>query len=384
MKQKLIELFTFNKSQRIGNIVFVAVLIIIVTIGKLAVYFHKPPVTDFEKHRKEIDEFYASLEPKDQDYVSRLDRYIIERYDSLQLFDFNPNNTTNEQWKKLGLTEKQIQTLTNYLNKGGKFYVKDDFRKIYGIRTKQYQILEPFIQLPNRNSSGYKKNRYFDDDKINKNYKQELDSAFNFDPNTIDENNMKLLGFNEKQIQTIMNYRNKGGKFYKPQDLEKIYSISKEFYQKLEPYVTIESQKNQFSKADSTISIELNSCSVKQLTKIKGVGNYYANRIIKYRDLLGGYALKEQLMEVYGMKKELYLKIEKCIDIDNNKIKKISLNFADLKELSKHPYIDYKLAKKIINHRSKKGPFKKIEDLIKNELIDKKEFDKLKHYITTY
>ncbi|MFC4197325.1 ComEA family DNA-binding protein [Pedobacter jamesrossensis] len=53
---------------------------------------------------------------------------------------------------------------------------------------------------------------------------------FKFDPNTIDVDGWQTLGLSQKQAQPIVNYRNKGGKFYKAEDLQRMYTISPEMY----------------------------------------------------------------------------------------------------------------------------------------------------------
>ena len=65
---------------------------------------------------------------------------------------------------------------------------------------------------------------------------------FYFDPNTISESGWKKLGLRDKTIQTIEKYLNKGGHFYKPEDLQKIYGLHKDEYERLGPYVKIETK----------------------------------------------------------------------------------------------------------------------------------------------
>jgi competence protein ComEA len=144
MREKFKDLFYFSKGEKNGIIVLLAILMIIIAIPYITELFtDNEPVTNKE-FEKEIELFTQSLQNVEEPtYNNRLNQYIIERYDSLKLFHFNPNNTSEENYKKLGLTEKQIKTINNYLTKGGRFYVKDDFRKIYGIRHQQYQILKP-------------------------------------------------------------------------------------------------------------------------------------------------------------------------------------------------------------------------------------------------
>ena len=68
-----------------------------------------------------------------------------------QLFYFDPNVLPFEGWKKLGIREKTIGTIQNYLHKGGHFSKPEDLKKIYGIRADEYKRLEPYIRIPTTN-----------------------------------------------------------------------------------------------------------------------------------------------------------------------------------------------------------------------------------------
>ena len=71
-----------------------------------------------------------------------------------QLFYFDPNVLPFEGWKKLGIREKTIGTIQNYLNKGGHFNKPEDLKKIYGIRPDEYIRLEPYIKIATTNLAG--------------------------------------------------------------------------------------------------------------------------------------------------------------------------------------------------------------------------------------
>jgi len=64
---------------------------------------------------------------------------------------------------------------------------------------------------------------------------------FYFDPNTLSISEWKRLGLRDKTIQTIEKYLSKGGHFYKPDDLQKIYGLRAEEYDRLAPYLKIKS-----------------------------------------------------------------------------------------------------------------------------------------------
>ena len=61
----------------------------------------------------------------------------------------------------------------------------------------------------------------------------------NFDPNTISYKEAVQLGFPKKVAHTLINYRNKGAKFYNTEGLKKVYGMTDELYEKLAPYVSI-------------------------------------------------------------------------------------------------------------------------------------------------
>lgn len=212
---------------------------------------------------------------------------------------------------------------------------------------------------------------------------------FPFNPNNLSENLWKKLGINDKQIKTIKNYEAKGGKFYKKEDLKKIYCISEYEYQVLEPYITIPQEVTDtptYSEKKHSLSanpIEINSSDSFDLQKIPGIGMKTAIRIITYRDNLGGFIYKEQLLEVYGIDTNRYQQIEPYIILTNNDIKKININTASIKEMVKHPYIDYYLAKTIVVTREKNGNFNSLEDMKTQTRVYDDLFTKLKPYLTT-
>lgn len=97
--------------------------------------------------------------------------------------------------------------------------------------------------------------------------------------------------------------------------------------------------------------IELNTADSLQLQELKGIGPGFARRIVIYREKLGGYYAKEQLMEVYGFTDKLYNLIKNDITVDASKIRKININKMNISQLKRHPYISYYEAKAIYDYR---------------------------------
>lgn len=128
--------------------------------------------------------------------------------------------------------------------------------------------------------------------------------------------------------------------------------------------------------------IEINAADTSALISLPGIGPYYAKRIIKYRDILGGYYRKEQLLEVYGMDSSRYLQYYQFISIDTNMIQKIDLNNVEFKTLLRHPYFDYEMVKAIFDYRRKHSRIKSNSELLKHHLMNNEEFRKTKPYLT--
>jgi len=216
---------------------------------------------------------------------------------------------------------------------------------------------------------------------------------FKFDPNTIGTEGWQLLGLSPKQAQSIVNYRNKGGKFYKPEDLQRMYTITPAMYKKLLPYVEIESQNQpctgkdfQYEKKEYVkkpfVIVEINQADSAGLDRIKGIGPAFATRILKYRERLGGFYKKEQLMEVYGLDSMKYAEIKDQISVNPSAIKTIDINTADFNVLKNFPYLSYKQINAIIQFRKQHGNYNGVNDLKKVTILTPQVVDKLSPYLS--
>lgn len=109
-------------------------------------------------------------------------------------------------------------------------------------------------------------------------------------------------------------------------------------------------------------TIALNEADTAEWKKIPGIGSAYASRIVKYRDLLGGFVKTEQLLEVYGIDQELYSRINGYIKPDNN-YRKVKINHLEFKDLLRHPYLNYKQVQAVMSIRRRKGDISSIREL---------------------
>ena len=219
---------------------------------------------------------------------------------------------------------------------------------------------------------------------------------FQFDPNKLDSTGFVKLGVPPYIVTRVIKYRSKGGVFRKPEDFAKIYGMKESLYKKLQPYIHIENpQKNAFSPAltDRTIAkkeekqpaaltkIELNSADTAALKKLKSVGTVYAERIVKYREYLGGFHHIEQLKEVYGISEELFLSLKPSLTVDNTQIKKIRLN-QDLNMRLKHPYLKKEQLSALIAFQQKNRTFNSFEILKELPAFSDEDLKRLIPYLS--
>ena len=164
-----------------------------------------------------------------------------------------------------------------------------------------------------------------------------------------------------------------------------------EEYTIIEPYIEIKSTDSLPSHINRSHSVvrkeyvyvvELNTADTTDLKELRGIGSVFAARIIKYRNLLGGFHHKEQLLEVYGMTEELYSKISEHIIVDSDILTTININTATLQQLNHHPYLNYYQAKAIIKYRDLGNTFNNVVDLKNITIIDNDTYEKIKPYLS--
>jgi len=226
---------------------------------------------------------------------------------------------------------------------------------------------------------------------------------FAFDPNSLPADSLVLLGVPKYLANRIVRYRLAGGHFHEKDDLMKIYGMEKALYEELSPYVEIATltsrqapkyrpkkvsikkvkeatRRDEKLKAER-LKIDLNTADTTTLKSLYGIGSVYANRIVKYRALLGGFVRKDQLKEVYGISDSLYHTLADRVLIQNAKVKRLKINLASFKEVNAHPYISYEQTKEIFNSKSAIGKYKSAQDLINLSLMDSAQVMKLLPYI---
>lgn len=208
---------------------------------------------------------------------------------------------------------------------------------------------------------------------------------FYFDPNSASYDTLLKLGLGSKEANTLIKYRTKGGKFRYASDLGKVYGIDSIHVAKLIPFVRLEYGTKPVAAPQSDQKkrplTEINSCDSAALAALPGIGPVLSLRIIKYRNLLGGFVSVDQIKEVYGLPPETFDLIKSRIIVDTLLIRRVNINTADYKELIRIPYIEKYEVTAILKYKELEGEIRVIGDLIENKLLTEEKALKIRPYL---
>ncbi len=218
-----------------------------------------------------------------------------------------------------------------------------------------------------------------------------------FDPNTADSTLLLSLGLQPWQVRSIYRYRAKGGIYRQPSDFARLYGLTVKQYKELLPYIHISDEYKPaaevYGRTDAVKSgrdtlrypvklqpgqyVTLDDADTASLRKVPGIGRYYASRIVRYRNDLGGYVSVAQLSEIEGIPESAlpYFKVT------GGAVRKLNLNRLTLNELKHHPYINFYQARRIIDYRRLKGPLHSIDDLRLLKDFSQRDIERLRPYV---
>jgi DNA uptake protein ComE-like DNA-binding protein len=273
--------------------------------------------------------------------------------------------------------------------------------KKYNQTAFEKEIAALNVKQADSNSKQYKSNQYEENgyqnyyaDKPDKFNRQNKAVYFYFDPNTLDIAGWVKLGIREKTAAGIQKYVSKGGKFYKPEDINKIWGLSDDDKKNLLPFVQIDESrfiKKQEEKIYTTPNyekpvfvkslIDINAADTSALIALPGIGSKLAQRIISFRNKLGGFYSITQIGETFGLPDSTFQKIRPRFSLSNMAVKQLNINTASTEELKAHPYIRYAIANAVVQYRGQHGIFSSVTDLKKIMLITDEIYTKVLPYV---
>jgi DNA uptake protein ComE-like DNA-binding protein len=244
------------------------------------------------------------------------------------LFPFDPNQLPADGWQRLGIPEKVIRTILNYLGKGGRFRKPEDLGRIYGMREKDVERLLPYVRIPERPKPVLPKTEG----------SHERSSFTNTPPAS------------RKDLPN--GGQGSGADITVPTIRRKKYSY-----------------------------IDINTADTSAWMSFPGIGSRLAFRIVQYREKLGGFHSADQVGETYALPDSTFQKIRPWLNCPNPVLRKIRINDAGVEELRQHPYLRWNLANAIVQYRLQHGPFHSEADLQNIILLNPLLISKIAPYL---
>lgn len=201
------------------------------------------------------------------------------------------------------------------------------------------------------------------------------------DPNHASFSSLVAIGMPKDIAHRTINYREKGGHFEYKEDLKKIYGLNKDMYEDLKSAIALPTISTDKEKTQKSY-LSINKARTIDIKNIAGLNMTLSGRVIRYRDILGGYISENQFNEVYGLTEEEVNKLKKYFFISRKFIpQKINVNTCNPEDLSRHPYISNDLAKAIVRYREINGSLKGFEELSAFSLVNAQQRKKLFPYL---
>jgi len=303
-KEFLRDYFVFTRKERIGLLIVIIVIIGIWIFPKLSRPLAPqtiPPDTSWvhaaEKLMTLSDDSNDQPDTNDLAYIRPSSQLSFESKG--QLFDFDPNTLSAGGWKKLGIREKTISTIQNYLKKGGHFSEAEDLKKIYGVRPDDYVRLKPYIRITSTRAES-------PGDKQSESRKETFTTKPRLvvvDINTADTAAfIALPGIGSKLASRIVNFRDKLGGFYSADQIAETYGLPDSVFLKIKPFLKVE--------ASIVRKFNINTATKEEMKSHPYLKWNLANAIVEYRNQHGAFSSLEDLKKISLITTDIFDKVK--------------------------------------------------------------------------
>ncbi|NNC70521.1 MAG: hypothetical protein HKN90_06850 [Flavobacteriaceae bacterium] len=257
------------------------------------------------------------------------------------------------------------------------FFVDFDSKETIQLNTSEMQGFEREIDSLNKIAIEQKKPRIYP-----------------FNPSFITDFKGYQLGMSVEEIDRLLEHRSNGKYINSIQEFQQVTKVSDSLLNIISPYFKFPDwigkrqssytvKNNRSIKSENILTVsDINSATAEELKSIHGIGDKLSERIIKYRNRLGGFLVNDQLYEVYHLDPVVADKILNRFQIlTRPKISKININEASFKEVLSIVYVDYSLTKKIFEYRDEVAEIQSLEELKQIEDFPIEKFDRIALYL---
>jgi len=273
LKARIRSYFGFSRTETNGFLILLPLMALLLFSEPLYQLWFSHPETNAAKDSRRLDSLIAQWT-----WSKHNDSVTIQ---PVRLFSFDPNKALAKDFRALGLAEKLSRQILNYRTKGGKFKVKNDFKKIYGMDSVIARKLYPFIDLPEQRPK-----------KLPHAEKALPKSKEPFDLNQADSAQLvRVYGIGPRLSRRIITYRNRLGGFISMDQLAEVYG--------LDSAAIDEVKKNSFiDPGFRPKQININQAGKKELASLPYIKFTIAQAITAYRYQHGDFKSVDELTNV--------------------------------------------------------------------------------------
>lgn len=307
LREQLKDFVYLHSGERRGNALLLIILLSFAIWVALRNWVFQPSLSDTAALKEEMQRWVA-------------ERAAAADADTLVSgpFPFDPNSIERAEWKALGFTDRQVDGIERYLNKGGRFRVKRDLARMYSIRPGQYERLEPYILLPDSLVPKARRDRYPTDRKEwpsnqpRTEFPRTERSPFRkVDVNTADSMQLVALpGIGPSFAKGILKYRDGLGGFHSLEQLDEVYVL------KDKPDALARVKELLVVDTLAIRRIPINTCTVEELAAHPYVRWKLAKPLIAYRQQHGPFKRPEDIMGCVLIDEALFRKLAPYLSLE--------------------------------------------------------------------
>lgn len=298
---------------------------------------------------------------------------------STTLHPFCPNSANYRTLIDAGVPRDVAVSIIRWREAGKVYRIKEDIALCHNMTDSLYFTLEPYIIIDEEHRLKPKKYDTLAEHLAPKHKPWAEPRPFCLD--TVDTDFLREVGFSLRQAELIIRYRDIIGNYRSIEEFERCYGVDSTMVARLAPYILFPSRDSLATPQRITLPIDINSADSTTLCMLDGIGAKSAQKIVQYRELLGGYYDTKQILEIDIIQNDNFLKFSPQIYCDSCGIKKISINFAGQNELMVHPYLSNRMLRRIIKQRELKGGWSTIDEMIEDDIFSEEEAAKIAPYL---
>lgn len=344
-RKSITALFGFDRRERRGTFVLSLIVVVLLLVRLTAM---RPG---------EVPAELPPLPPAEDVTAVGSDRETA----SPVLFIFDPNTCSYDDLLRLGLSARQARTLVNYRSAGARFRRPDDLRRVYGIDSASAARLIPYIFIegdPEGKESGGRKEWSGAEQEGRKPGSRKGWSGAD--------------QVREASVASANGYRSDPQRRPSADQAETAEGV---------PQYNHGDNRAASTALGDEVALDINRCSAGELVALPGIGPVLAERIIKYRNLLGGFVDKWQLAEVYGLDSSVARLAAERLTLTFDEVRPLVLDSASYSDLARHPYLGYETARKITTYRMVSGLPVTLGEMVSSGVITSDQAGRIAPYV---